>query len=60
MVIGLSAERIEWMHGSGFNITIYWLALLTCITIGQFVFTYYIVTKWTQLPKQTDSTVKVV
>jgi hypothetical protein len=54
LVVGLSAERIEFLHTSGFKYTIYWLGLLTCLTVGQFVCSYYILVKWSEMPQQTD------
>ena len=60
LVIGLSGERIEWMRGDGFKTLVYWLCILTCVTIGQLVFTYYIVSKWSQTPKQIDPSVPQV
>jgi hypothetical protein len=40
------------------NVMLYtWLLLLTGITVGQFVFTYIIITAWSELPKQKDGKV---
>jgi len=59
LVVGLSGDRIESLHTSGFKFLIYWVALLTCLAVGQFVCSYYIITKWSEMPQQTDGSVRV-
>ena len=59
LVVGLSAERIELFRTTGFNIFVYWVALLTCLAVGQFVCSYYILIKWSEMPQQTDGSVRV-
>jgi hypothetical protein len=54
-ILSLNGSMIEYMTT---NVMLYtWLLLLTGITVGQFVFTYIIITAWSELPKQKDGKV---
>ena len=59
LVVGLSGDRIEFLHTTGFKYTIIWLGLLSCLTVGQFICCYYILIKWSEMPQQTDGSVRV-
>jgi hypothetical protein len=54
LVVGLSADRIEMFRTTGFTFFVYWVALLTCLAVGQFVCSYYILVRWSEMPQQTD------
>ena len=59
LIIGLNEERITNLQTSGFKYLVYWVALLTCLLIGNLVCSYYFVQRWSEMPKQVDNSVHV-